>query len=391
METAAFKPAMSIADAIKRDEEFWEITKGLPIPLVPGSLFRINERYLPSWGIEVTPENRGDLRKRSRAFCLKDETEVGVQIDADLLLTTQSRSDAEMQMAMLMGSIAASIISAKSRYNDELTLCDLGARNGKATATAIHEIKKLDGGLGLIDRTRFHLIESTVQRSEAIEKRLMWLGINGWEIHTAREGAATDCEALLKRMPGESMDVIITLAEMHHHAFPDYIADMLRVLKPGGMLVSGDWYSAAWQNPVFTLYLLDNMFGLDKSRISRFMDFFNLTEDNRVSVISSPDIYIKPGIFEMIDQFRYWNEIREKMAKLKSECRNPIRRYFLGGHTTLQERKQDLLNAGFIVDSSEIRKAFPGIVPKLPKQIRPPSNFGVVMAAMKPGRGNGGA
>jgi len=378
------KNATSISEIRERDEQFWELTKGLPLRLVPGSISKLSCVHMTEksgWGVVVTPGNREELKEMGREFGRKDDYEVerAGPVNVDTVLTTDQRIDAENTMALHMGMIVKEILSKAENISDRIDVLDYGARFGKASTAVAGELEHADDG-NLLDKTTFHLVETAETMVKIANGALALQSARVSTIGKKRE--EDDCEALISRLDSESMDIIISLSSMHHHSFPDYMGEMFRVLKPGGFVVSGDWFSNAWCDPTIAHLLLTVIEVNDRVK-EKFRSFFGMADEHEsTSFASSSGELVTSEDKALIQHITYWKQIGEQMKRPDAP---KIRRYFLGGHTNIPTRMQQMEKAGFIVDMAKIRKAFGrGTLPKEPIRGIRGSDFAAVMIVRKP-------
>jgi SAM-dependent methyltransferase len=376
-------------EMVQIDRQFWEITKGLPVPLVPGSLFRLHHSNMKTWGLDISTSGLRDMAKgRSRKFMAKDDHEIenlGPDV-IDTNLATEARIRAEDSMARFVAQIAIDVMEYFGS-DKELSVMDFGARFGKATRHLVSKMYALINPNASFPDPKdivFQLVETSRRMAESARSNLSSnYGVDPIIHHSQDKGI--DREDIVTGLDSDSFHIIISLSAMHHHSFPDYMRDLFRVLKPGGLLISGDWFSTAWNTPEWAHYLLKTL-GSNEGRLERFRDFFQL--DNKGCMDRHLLTLRRVGLDDeqrtLVHHLKYWADVQEKMSNALSP---PPRRYFLSAHTNIEKRLEELRGAGFIVDMAEIRKSFPkSHMPDRPRRTIRGSNFATVMTAMKPRR-----
>ncbi len=373
---------------VEFDKRFWDITKGMPVPLVPGSLFRLHHSNMEAWGVDIR-NCREKARERSRKFMAKDDREIenlGPEI-IESLFATESRKDTENTMGRLVASFAVDIIKEFNEISSDISVMDFGARYGKATRKLIVALNNDAESDISPDNIDFHLVETSDRMAKSANENLSNLYGIDTSVHSVPCGNE-DRESIIAKMEKNSFDVIITLSSMHHHSFPDYLKNLNRILKPGGVLVSGDWYSTAWEDPNWGHYLLKYL-GANEERRRNFLDFLGLDEKkaDNTHLISARNLDPQGTSLNIVYHLKHWAELKEKITSLYEPLSGIPRRYFLSAHTSVEKRCSELETAGFEVNMGTIKKAFPkSNLPSSPKRAIRECDFATVLIAMKKGR-----
>ncbi|HID72842.1 TPA: methyltransferase domain-containing protein, partial [Candidatus Micrarchaeota archaeon] len=310
----------SVSDIIALDEGLTQLTKDFPGMVRPGSLLRIHVRNRENWGIVETEKNLDALRERERFFRTKDRQEVKNidPVEIDNLLSTDTRASLQNQMAHFIGATATSVM--RGMGDEEIAVCDLGARFGKATSAVIAALGFGDNGDEILERTVFHLMERSFERLDYATRGLD-MGIE-WRAHSIQK-QDDDYEEMLGRVDSNSINIMITLSQLHHHPRPEILKEILRVLKPGGVLIAGDWHARTWSDPMITHHLLKLM-GANESRLKQFRELFELKPYDPFSTDPGTSMEESRAVEAHI---AYWAQIYEKSREANAP---QIRRYFLG-------------------------------------------------------------
>lgn len=265
-----------------------ELSEGLPI--LPGPIERIPAKALWAFGVSDIDWRSENLGARELEIERIAEKSYGLEWDGSgaepnmiiMAATTGSvLGDGNEELNQQVASMVVNSLIIRNQLDKTATsfyLCDVGAGTGWTTIAILNRLENL-GRLGqkIADRCRFFLLEPSKGRGEIIEQTL------------ARHILHADCtvvnahdyEYLRREDLGDgTFDVVYANAVWHHKPFPHYLIDVNKKLADDGVLIIGDWFMPAYQDPTHLVPLYEGTFKLGYQKIRDLMVFFGITRED---------------------------------------------------------------------------------------------------------------
>jgi SAM-dependent methyltransferase len=206
------------------------------------------------------------------------------------------------------------------------------------------------------------LLEPSAQRLEAACAELKKLGLMAGKNYRPR--VLKDTDALFAADP-DSQDIIVSVAQIHHHSYLDEPMQALHaVTKPGGYIVITDWHNSMWEHPAMVYDFLRGFEWETKEKdLAEFARVFPEALQKTPAEASAKD----SAANNMIR--RFW---RDGWAKVRAEAiaagtfqpEDDI--IMLEGHRPVERYEEEMAKAGYQLDA--------GFTPN-PLQILPDSGI----------------
>lgn len=369
-------PLATLDGILEFDTALQQVTAGYPKPIRLGSILRLSEVSLANWGINVTPETRGNLIALANAQYLQDDTSDGPD--------SMERS----QLRVFRRTVGNSILSEITRYISQLAkeflqarddgrrtfeICDLAAGgSGLCTAVAA-SLRAQPETEGILRRVRFHIVDYTEKLADARRN----LQPYGAEVVAHR---MTDEKYLVDRSSGnrEGLDMVVLSCHTHRKPFiSDYLASILRVMKPGAVLISGDWHSPLTHYPGQVYELLTQL-GVDRARLDRFEELLG-------PFIYGTDQYAMDNEHRrsLDHHLEYWRSMSAEIGR--TEYRQKVDVKLLSAFLTSSQLIQYVDRTGFETNREKIATAFPRakLPSTLPIRLQSRSDTAAVLVGLK--------
>ncbi len=361
----------SIRELEAYNTELQTVFERTPIPLIPGTIFRLPSEAYENWGIDVTPENREFLETRSESSYRDYFTSANFPFgDAKGVLTTALRRSTTMSMISFMAHISAEALLSIDDGKREFNFCSIGERKGTLISAVVQALRETPEGKALVDRTTFWLVDFQPTKLESARQQLEQL--HGVKV---RVEAKSDDE-FLADCSNRRFDLMAFLSFLHHKSFlSDYLLRVKSVLTDDAALVMGDWHSMLWYHPTLIYKLLSRL-GVDHGTLDDFRVLTNTELAINTSRLYSPD---ELSALEL--HMEYIIAVVDKVRKLSLS--SPPRVHFLDGNDTSRNREKKLVTAGFECDPNIIRAAFPRLKVPPAQRFVNGSDFARVITARK--------
>jgi SAM-dependent methyltransferase len=143
--------------------------------------------------------------------------------------------------ARLNEAVAEAVCREVRSSAQEVSILDVGAGSGSTSLAVLRSLADLGR------RVVVSVVDPSCLALRQAEERIRGSGL------VAAGGvlayALTDI-AILGVVPPASFDVVISSAALHHHGFLEpAVAALAGALRPGGVLVIGDWHNSMWLYP----------------------------------------------------------------------------------------------------------------------------------------------
>lgn len=362
----------SIDEILAFDQEFWEITKGLPIRT--GSILRVPSSEYGRWGIQLTDGNRAELSRISDDFRKKDFRER--QADGHIRFEEKTPFSLSVRgsMARSIGYIARQLLGDRNDGEREFHVLDLACGSGQASAAIANAMRSSYETEELIERTVFHLVDYSWTMLQAAKSGLEVFMPKGVRIYNT-----WDDEFLSETE--DRFDLAVSMCHFHKKPFPDIFRKVHDVLVDNGALVSGDWHSVLCDHPYFVYKLLERL-GVEYSRLDAYMKLFG----DRLNPVSYPEM-LSEEVIALNQHQNHWADVYQKMLMRPGISRDR-RHFILGAFDTTRNRVLKLEQAGFTTDQDKIRAAFPRArLPMNPKPMARDSDRASVITAIRAAKG----
>lgn len=369
--------------------------------LQSGSVFRIASHALENWGIGLTDENRELIKSRSEGSVAEEWDQDGelLNIAINNASAMAGLEEGNPTLNNVVAGITYDLLGgyANARTNQErIFVLDLGAGAGGTTSSALRQLETSpdEEDRAILRRCRFQLLEPTgavheASKSIGVRRRISPDAYTKESVSTFVQGD----DGFLECYRDGKFDIIMSNAALHHKAFPDYLAEVRRILKDDGAIVLGDWYTTIWRYPAYVIPLLRAL-GADIHQISAFRDRFGLSNEVCRTVNNLRSTEEREAQFKMVAYLKCLGQIiasinqeREERASRTGESPPPkLRCCFLEAHESLGDRQRTLREKGFETDLMQLKERNPVFrrIRKSPEDALPRMpGFACVMAAGK--------
>ena len=363
----------SIADLKKLDAMFWEVTKDLP--LRPGSIFKVPSESYQNWRIGLTPENEAEIESLSDYYVRKDYVDRRLFKGSESAIRTPFGQSVVASMARTMGHIVEEILRSSDDGKSTVNILDIATGRGR-TSCAIAAALTMENATRemLMKRTVFHLVDYNGEMLKRAQDNLrQFAPARIQSYHYSDEEFFNEDSVTVPEF-----DVVASLCHFSKKSFKDRIFRKIeKFLKPGGIVISGDWHSSLCDHPSYVYRLLEKM-GLERERLKKFRDLFG---DPDSPALSDKNQEENQGVR---DHQSYWSGVYFDLLKSTSNRAREPKIYFMGAFDTTRGRVARLESTDLIVDTAEIRKAFPEArLPDLPKRMIPNTDRASVTVGLK--------
>ncbi len=317
--------------------------------LEPGTLFRIASQYLGNWGVEVNHHNQEWIEQVAEQD-YQHEWRGGTKGTNDAIEVATKRSGlihGNSDLNLVLGKMAVdALVTMAKRHRNDLIVADVGAGAGDTTVAVLDNL--IGSGLaGCSGRLHFYLMEPSIKRLAVAEERL--------EMHTVQTNRTLVAGTLQAHDPflsDDVFDVIITNAVLHHMTTDKHLHGLLRLLRPGGLLIVGDWYTSIWSHPALFIDIMSSLRPNTPENRERRMQFqmtFGVNEGDRRKV----EAQMLPSEVEAnIHMRKYIVALADEARRLDLRSKPKI----LEGHEALRDRLAKMKAAGFEVDPEMLRR-----------------------------------
>jgi len=246
------EPKRAIEDVIEFDEKMKKITDGLII--IPGSLFLLPHDIMQRWGIEVTDENRTEMMRLCEEARITEMSKGNAFPLLERFARPPMREWIEPRMARYMGDIVKELALSFDEMYEEIHICDMPSRDGLTSGSIALQMDER-----LLKKSKFHLVDTSNESLNEASENMKRRGAGG--------SANLMLDSLFMKQQAESsFDIIVSLSHLHHISFlHEYLLEVHRILRDGGVFVMGDRHSAMFDSPFHTADLLERMGAEDKT------------------------------------------------------------------------------------------------------------------------------
>jgi SAM-dependent methyltransferase len=361
-------------------------------PVRLGSILRTHAYSYPNWGITITPENIEWLVTESKKAFSVEWAETDGSMNHMIAEASEKAglADTNLLMNSVIGTYCHQHLSELFADGDAPTVVDVGAGAGGTALALVKALKDLPPLE--VPVIKLVLLEPSKKRLQGAESAIRtemsesWLE-NSLLVYT-EEGSAERLEAF----DAESADVIISNAAIHHESFNFHLPHLLRILRPGMPIISGDWHESNYEHPAriyWIYYLLQNPH--DEQTAKAVTEFVLggrgplLTERKELGQFRER---FSLGLMDLYDAYkghtqsereanvgsiRYWLELGKKFSDEGKKCPE----FLLQCHERVSKRVENLTNAGFVFDD-ESRSKYTEVIRE-----RGYGELGAVMVAKK--------
>lgn len=335
---------------------------GLGLPIVLGSPARIVETALPNWGVELESGEMTETSAGQRLTidALRDFatecyfSEWGAREDftspshwSKLIIEATKKSGLVGIYEGLNSTIAEFvrvIFKASGAASDgaDHTVLDIGCGAGTTSIATIQTLARSD----LARRVRLIVNDLSTESRQIAERSLApyFPTGSGRLVPTAGPEAV-----VLPELQSESVDIVISNAVFHHFTNTAYMSRIMRVLKPGGFVVAGDYHTTIWHHPVAMHHFLD-LLGASRDFLSQFSIFFKITSESLAQVSEGHSTRELTANEQMI---AFWRELSILVARERIRSSHVFE-----AHESSSQRKAKFAETGFETDPVAMMASF---------------------------------
>jgi len=219
-------------------------------PLWLGSPLKVPTTAWRRWGIEWRDQKEFHclVSKSEQLYAQEWEGSDQARLD-DVARAAQCAGIADAN-ASLNRAVGTALAELLCRARGELAVIDIGAGTGATTEAVLEHVPLLEdsGVFSLVDPSlgSLHLAGQRPKLARLLEERRI-------TFHCMKD---LEISSRLCRQ----FDVAVANAALHHHAFLEPVFEIVfQLLKPGGILVIGDWHNSMWLDPWRVLRFLDSL------------------------------------------------------------------------------------------------------------------------------------
>ena len=210
-------------------------------PLRLGSPLKVSSNAWSAWGINH--HSRAEflsLVKKSEARYSDEWVGTDDRGLQDIAAAAQLAGLTDCN-AKLNEAVADAVMREAHSLPSPLAILDVGAGSGSTSLAVLQRLRSLRTCLtvDMVDPnpSALHEGEARIRQSDLLADADL----------TAHPTGDLDLPRLF---PNPTFDLVVSVAALHHHAFlPPAVAAIASVLKPGGLLVVGDWHNSMWLHP----------------------------------------------------------------------------------------------------------------------------------------------
>lgn len=209
------------------------------MPITMGSPYRIPDYAYPNWGLKYLGEYRANSAYSA-------EWTLGTAEQNALVgraLAEAGFTDFNGLLQQTTARIVAALVD-KNPYLQSPIIADIGAGAGGSASALAKELP-----IKVKQNTIMMLVDPASEKLEVAGQLMQEQGIK----HQLLTGLDTE---VLRKIPTMSVDILIGVASVHHHAripFDEYA----RVLRKGGFAIFADWHHDLWEHPARVLRFLE--------------------------------------------------------------------------------------------------------------------------------------
>lgn len=221
-----------------------------------------------------------------------------------------------------------------------IRILDLGAGTGNTTFSIIQRLNSSN-----MRKVFFVLIDPASEAIQEAKKSLSQTGlVEGKHFEVV---VSTDLNAG-KYIRQESIDIIVAVASIHHHAHLEAPLGVVHTIcKKGGFFLTGDWHNSMWEHPRNVYELLSDLEWEGKEFDLR--NFVRIYPKAQEQAGKAGELERKAN-----DQIK---EFWKQYGKLKITKSN--RSMILEGHRPVERYFESMTKIGFLTDTGEIRVLMP--------------------------------
>ncbi|MFH1785504.1 MAG: methyltransferase domain-containing protein [Candidatus Micrarchaeota archaeon] len=351
------------SDITRLDQTAQSLVEWSLVPL--GSILRTHAYSYPNWGIQITPKNIEWIITMSKSAYYDEWTETDASMNDLIARACRAANmlDANTLLNTRIGLYGAEVLQALALENPSklFEVVDIGAGPGGSSAALLDQLRKRG-----VSNVHLTILDPSNKRLDSAMERL------GQYVDVCRVDRCIGTVADIDRFHRHSADLIITNAAIHHESFNTHLPAILRVLKQGAKLVSGDWHEGTYESPArsyWVYYVLQHPFE-DHSDIYAFIkegknlrkfhernelkDFrllFQLSKDDVLSAFTNLTPNERAACAGGI---RYWHEMGKHLALEGRKRMSP--EVLIQCHERVAKRLEALRNAGFTFDREDLSK-----------------------------------
>jgi SAM-dependent methyltransferase len=339
-------------DLKQLDKFLSDISEGLSMGF--GSLFRIANQYLESWGVRVTKENYDWISKRASKSYL-EEWEMGSEKTNQAIENAIRLAQLEIGNQRLNTQLAEMVVHILMNMYDgkrTFTICDIGAGAGDTSAAILDAMDLYEETKDLARFCDFYLIEPSPQRLVLAKKTI--------EDHDLSilfkkpvQGVVGNLETHIPMVRNSAFDIVVSNAVLHHFPFPDHYKRIREKLAADGVMVIGDWHTTMWKHPAFVVPVLEAV-GADIHVLNEFKNRFGIRTGDKERLEATLTPMQKEGHKYMLEFVRILAIELKKVGE---------RLYFLEAHEALEDRVANIADARFATSIDQLgrHQGFKGI------------------------------
>lgn len=324
--------------------------KRLGIPIVIGSLSRIVEHALPNWGVNVAESELTAIRQSAETSYLNEWGDGRPNPPSQWIRAIKDASHSSGLVGVdhglntTIGEFVKLVILTMNEVakRDEYRLIDLGCGDGETSASVMHALF-FDN---LHEQVELRLSDASTDCRHRAEKSLESF-FTGRK-HKLISSGGMERDVLLSLDEG-SVDIIVSNAVFHHFTDDSYIKRMLRVLRPGGVVIAGDYHTTTWHHPATVAYFLEQL-GANPGALHDFRTFF---KTGSIRDINSK--LTKEEIQANKEMVAFWREL-STLIITRGLAPSPV----FEAHESSQQRLDKFKINGLETDLIEIMRTFYG-------------------------------
>ena len=323
----------------------------LRIPIVLGPLSRVVEHALPSWGvIPASNDELTALRSLAEASYLNEWGDGRANPPSQWIRAIKDASHSSGLVGVDQGlntTIAEFVklvilaMNEKDKH-DEYRLVDIGCGDGE-TSVSVMRALFVDS---LHEQIELRISDVSIDCRQRAEKSLESFFTSRRHKLISSGGIEKD---VLTSLDEGSVDIIISNAVFHHFTDESYIKRILRVLRPGGFVIAGDYHTTVWHYPVLVASFLEQL-GANAEALHEFRTFFRTGAITHVnSKLAKEEIQANK---EMVT---FWREL-SRLIITRGINPSPV----FEAHESSQQRLDKFRQNGLETDLIEIMRTFYG-------------------------------